>query len=318
VVFYVIRYFDLHCDTMAACMLQQKSLYENDLHVSIKKAEKIGWYIQCFAAFVPDSVRGEAAFAYFMDISRKFQEEVERNQATVSALVKRGDLSGDKLNTAPMAAIFTVENGAALGGAVRNLEKMAELGVKMMTLTWNGENELGTGVFADTKHGITDFGIAALKEMERRNIVADVSHASERLFYDVCGYADRPFVASHSNAKSICSHKRNLSDEQFYMIKDRAGLVGLNFYKAFLCDHEEDACMTDILRHAEHFLSLGGENILAIGSDFDGADMPDDLHGIQSIPKLYELFLRHNYSESLIDQLFFSNAYKFFERNNLL
>lgn len=76
--------------------------------------------------------------------------------------------------------------------------------------------------------------------------------------------------------------------------------------------------MTDILRHAEHFLSLGGENVLAMGSDFDGADMPLDMKGIGSIPELYELFLRHNYSETLLDQLFFSNAYKFFERNNLL
>lgn len=313
-----MRYFDLHCDTIAACMLHNKALYDNDLHVSIRKAEKIDWYVECFAAFVPDSVRGEAAFAYFMDISRKFQEEVERNQATVSVLVKHGDLSGNRPDTAPINAIFTVENGAALGGDLKNLDVMAKLGVKMITLTWNGENELGTGVLAEAKHGITDFGITALKEMERRDIVADVSHASERLFYDVCGYAGRPFVASHSNAKSICRNKRNLTDEQFAMIRDRRGLVGLNFYKAFLCDREEKACMTDILRHAEHFLSLGGENVLAMGSDFDGADMPLDMKGIGSIPELYELFLRHNYSETLLDQLFFSNAYKFFERNNLL
>lgn len=313
-----MRYFDLHCDTIAACMLQQKGLYENDLHISIRKAEKIDWYVQCFAAFVPDSVRGEAAFAYFMDISRKFQEEMERNQAMVSVLVKPGDLSGDKLNTAPVNAIFTVENGAALGGDLRNLQKMEDLGVKMMTLTWNGENELGAGVLSEAKHGITDFGIAALKEMERRNIVADVSHASERLFYDVCGYADKPFVASHSNSRRICSHKRNLSDEQFCMIRERRGLVGLNFYKSFLCDREDKACMTDVLRHAEHFLGLGGESTLAMGSDFDGAEMPPDIHRVQSVPELYELFLRHNYSESLLHQLFFSNAYKFFERNNLL
>lgn len=313
-----MRYFDLHCDTMAACMLQKKGLYDNDLHISIRKAESIDWYVQCYAAFVPDSVRGEAAFAYFMDIAGKFQEEIERNQATVAALVKPGDLTGSKLNTAPMGAIFTVENGAALGGDLRNLEKLEQLGVRMMTLTWNGENELGTGILSESKTGITDFGIAALKEMERRNIVVDVSHASEHLFFDVCGYADRPFVASHSNAKSICENKRNLTDEQFMMIKERRGLVGLNFYKAFLCDREEKACMTDVLRHAEHFLALGGESILAMGSDFDGADMPPDLHGIHTVPELYELFLRHNYPESLVEQLFFSNAYKFFERNNLL
>ena len=142
----------------------------------------------------------------------------------------------------------------------------------------------------------------------------DISHASERLFYDTAEVSRLPFVASHSDAKTVCPHRRNLTDEQFRVICERGGLVGLNFCRDFLHKQSTNAKMYDIIRNAEHFLALGGEKTLAIGGDFDGADIPADMDGIHSMPALYEMFLHHNYSETLVRDIFFNNALDFFCR----
>ena len=139
----------------------------------------------------------------------------------------------------------------------------------------------------------------------------DLSHASERLFYSVVEHTEGPLVASHSNSRSICPHLRNLTDEQFCLIRDRGGVVGLNFAPPFLCQ-KGGACAEDIYRHAEHFLELDGEKTLAIGSDFDGTSLPEDIYGIASMESVYEIFLRHGCSEALIHRIFFKNAYDFF------
>ena len=208
--------------------------------------------------------------------------------------------------------ILTIEGGAALAGKLENIKKLRAVGVRMMTLTWNGENELGYGCLATGSGGLKPFGRVALQEMEKNGVVADLSHASERLFYDVAETAGRPFIASHSNARRICNHPRNLTDAQFCIIRDRGGIVGINFCRSFL-RADENAGFADILSHTEHFLSLGGENTVCIGSDFDGTDMPDGIKGIADVEALYTYFLRHNYRETLLRKIFFENAAQFCE-----
>ena len=149
--------------------------------------------------------------------------------------------------------------------------------------------------------------------MESLRILPDVSHASEPLFWDVLENTRGPVIATHSDAKALCSHPRNLTDQQFLALKQRGGLVGLNFYPTFLADSGKGEAV-DILRHAEHFLSLGGEEVLAMGSDFDGADMPSGITGIESMEYLAELFARHGYSDDLIDRIFYQNSFRFFEK----
>jgi membrane dipeptidase len=117
----------------------------------------------------------------------------------------------------------------------------------------------------------------------------------------------KPIVASHSNSFSVCPHKRNLTDEQFLNIKKTGGLVGVTFCKDFLNPDPQKASAVDVLRHVEHFLELGGEETLCLGSDFDGADVPNDIMGIQTMGSLYELFLKH-YKQSTVDAIFFQNA----------
>lgn len=304
-----MKLFDLHCDTLYEALNNNKSMVNNDLHISLSRGSKYETWAQCFAIWIPDDVRNEGALTLFKKAYNKLMEESlcgERMKICNSEEDIQSAVEENKC-----AAIFTVEGGAAVAGDIQNLEYLKKSGVRMITTTWNGRCEIGDGAGVENPTGITHFGKITVKKMNDLDIIIDVSHASDPLFYDIVNLTCKPIVASHSNSRTICGHKRNLTDEQFKIIKSQGGLVGINFSKGFLTDKKE-ASMYDIILHAEHFLSLGGENIVCLGSDFDGTDIPQDMTGIESMEQLYNLFLRQNYSQSLVDNIFFNNAYKFF------
>lgn len=296
-----MRIFDLHCDTLYECAVKNKSIYNGELEINIEKGEKTAkHWIQCFAVWIPDEIRGEQTFELFEKCCDIFEK------SDIKKIKVPEDLNAS-------GAILTVEGGSVIGGSLEKLEKLYGFGVRMMTLTWNGENELGFGSGSIDASGLKDFGRSAVKKMNDLNMVVDVSHLSNKGFYDVAEIAEKPFVASHSNLRSVTDVPRNLTDEQFKIIRDCDGIVGLNFHKYFL---EENGNPTeeDILRHVDRFMELGGEKTLCIGSDFDGAEMPYFIKDITSLPKLYELFLSHGYPEAVLEDIFFNNAKSFFER----
>lgn len=306
-----MRYFDLHCDTLVTCLEAKKSLLKNDLHVSVEKGDRYTPYIQCAAIWLPDKVRGAAAEKWFDDHADLFDREAATGAFTVIRDGKDIEAMENKQGTGLM---LTVEGSAVLAGKLENVKHLRDRGVRMMTLTWNGSNEVGSGIMSGDSFGLTPFGKMAVKEMEQLGIAIDISHASEKLFYDVVENTERPFVASHSNAKALCKHPRNLTDEQIKVMCQRDCLVGLNYFKAFLNDEPDMADVEDLFRHAEHFLSLGGANILAMGSDFDGSTMPHGITGLESIEDIANVFLRHNLPEALVNKIFFDNAAEFFKR----
>lgn len=299
-----MKFFDLHCDTIYECYHKNLGLRNNGLQIDYNKSQ-LSSHIQSYALWPSDNYVGDDAF----DITKKLAETlIDRlKKESITQIKTKEDLIACE-NT--LGGMMTIENCSAFNGNLENIKYFADLGVKIATITWNGENQLGYGVGTEDK-GLKDFGKDAIKEMEANNIVLDISHAGIKLFEDVCENSTKPFIATHSNAKALCDNRRNLADWQFAEIKNRGGLVGINFYTEFLNPVEEKASCEDIFAHAEYFLSLGGENIVAMGSDFDGADMPKDLVGIEGIGNLYEVFLRHNYSEELIEKIFFYNAYNF-------
>jgi len=150
--------------------------------------------------------------------------------------------------------------------------------------------------------------------MEEQGILVDVSHLNDTGFRDVLNLAKKPFVASHSNARAVCSHRRNLTDDQIREMVERRCLIGLNYYDRFLRDGG-NASFQDLLRHTEHFLTLGAEDCLALGSDFDGATLPPWLDSPRKAAELYARFLAQGFSPNLCDKLFFKNALAFFRAN---
>ena len=306
-----MKLFDLHCDTLYRAFFENGGLFNNDFHISFDRIDSIEPYIQCMAIWVPDEFRNKNAIQLFENCRKKLNDELK--DTNIKIIYSQDDIIEIESKKGK-GVVLTVEGGAVLGGKLENVDYLAKCGVKIMTLTWNGNCELGDGIGVEGAKGLTDFGKSVVAKMEQNGIIVDVSHSSVPMFYDVAELSTRPFCATHSNSKQICPHRRNLTDEQFSIIRDKGGIVGLNLSRGFLREDEDKACMLDVLRHAEHFLSLGGEKTLAIGTDFDGTDIPIDMTGIESMNKHYELFLKHNYHEKLLEDIFFNNARNFLLR----
>jgi len=311
-----MKFFDLHCDTAYECVTRKAG---NDLdkgawHLSLDRGGCFDAWHQIFAVFMPDELRGDAAVAHY----RKMRDYIYRQLELFPegmALCRTADELAAGERPGFCGAILSVEGGSAIAGSLDNLRALYDDGVRLMTLTWNAENELGHGVGSPEKGGLSDFGRSAVRLMNELGMIVDVSHLSDAGFADVAELSSKPFVASHSCSRTLCGHRRNLTDEMFGVIRDCGGLVGINFCRDFLEEHG-NAAADHILAHTEHFLSLGGRHIVCMGSDFDGTDMPDGITGIESIPALYERFLKANYPESLVEDIFFGNAERFF-RNTL-
>lgn len=303
--------FDLHCDTLTACLERGESLYENAGQLSLRRGAAYAPWLQCFAVWIPDDLRGASAFARFSAAADLLTQTVKTYPDRIRQCFCREDFEKAE-QAGQCGAILTIEGGAALGGRLENLELAFRRGVRVMTLTWNGRCELGDGCGVRHAGGLTAFGKEVVRRMQTLGMVPDLSHASDALFWDTASATDGLLIATHSDARRICGHPRNLTDEAFLEIRRRNGLAGLNFCPAFLREDASRACAEDLLRHAEHFLSLGGENTLSMGSDFDGTDLPDGIRGIESMEDLAEMFLRHGYSEALVRKIFYENARAFF------
>lgn len=327
-----LRVFDLHCDTLDRLAFhgdasvpggfaahdahvpahRMATLADNDAHVSLVRTAAFAW-CQCFAAFIPDEVRGAEAWALFGRVRGVWERELERcgDKLARARAVADVDAAHEAGKT---AGLFTVEGASFLeddAAAEGRLDALADAGVRMVTLTWNGSNALGSG--NDARHGLTGFGRTCVGELERRGIVVDVSHLNDAGFKDVCAVASRPFAASHSNARAVCGHPRNLADWQLRELADRGGIAGLNFCTQFLTDRIGDPTRDDVLRHVDHVLETAGERVLALGSDYDGCDVPSWLGPCDRIGALHEL-LAAEFGRAVADRVFFQNARDFFAR----
>ncbi len=284
----------------------------NDGHISLDKMPKGTKWAQAFAVFVPDEFRGQGAIDFFERYANHFDKEILKHNDKISHCRTFEEIE-KAFEEEKFAAILTVEGGAVLAGELERVAYMQKRGVKAITLTWNGENEICSG--HTTSNGISDFGKKAIKEMEKRRILVDTSHINDIGFLDLCEIAERPFFASHSNSRTICPHKRNLTDEQFGEFVKRGGVVGLNYCTAFISDKNEDPSFDDLYRHIEHFLALGGEDVISLGSDFDGASVPSWLNSVELSLNLYEMMIKKGLSEEIADKIMFKNAYNFLKKN---
>ncbi len=307
----VLKYFDLHCDTATECCEKHCGLRSNDLCVSLEKGRRYENWAQIFAIWLDDGRRGGDAYRYFRRVAGFFADEMKKNADVVSFCRSSAEIE-KAAGESKEIALLSIEGSAALAGSLEHLRDAWQAGVRLITLTWNGRCEAGDGCKAEDAGGLTPFGFDLVREMNRQGIVVDVSHLSEPGFWDVARAAQKPFVATHSDSKSVCGCERNLTDDQFREIVKGGGLVGINFFEKFLSDGH--ATLDDLLRHVDHFLHLGGEKAVAVGSDFDGCRLVEGIRGMEDMDRLHGL-LSEKFGAETADAIFYGNAYRFFTEN---
>ncbi|PWL43508.1 MAG: hypothetical protein DBY43_02090 [Clostridiaceae bacterium] len=307
---------DLHCDTLTDCMYAASEIPDTldapARSLSLSNIPEDVHWAQFFAVFLPDRLRGEEAVRFFDASHENFERQMQKFSSRVSPCRNVADMER-AWAAGKTAAFLSVENGSAFAGDLSRIEKLKRQGVCAVTLTWNGENELGSGNVTD--RGLTDFGRAAVREMERCGILADVSHLNDAGLEDVFETAEKPFVATHSNARAICAHKRNLTDAQVKEMVRRGCLIGLNYYGVFLRDDGNVRSLDDLYRHIAHFFDLGAQKDLVLGSDFDGADLPECLSSPEKIAEAYGYLLSRGLTQQEIDGIFYDNARAFLRAN---
>lgn len=306
---------DLHCDTLTDCKYDagNPDTLDDPIRVlSLTSMPKDVHWSQFYAVFIPDEKRGPDAIAFFEESRANFLRQMEKFSDRVAPCRNADDMEA-AWAAGKTAAFLTVENGNVLAGDISRVHTIAEQGVRALTITWNGENEIGSGHTTD--HGLSDFGKAAVRELEKENILIDVSHLNDPGFKDLLEIAEKPFLATHSNARAICPHKRNLTDDMIREMVRRDCLIGLNYFVKFLREDGNVESLDDLYRHAMHFLELGGEKNLALGSDFDGALLPECLSTPTKVASFYEYLISRGVSQATADDIFYKNAQAFFHKN---
>ncbi len=303
-----ISVFDTHCDTISRCWREYEGLDRNSGAISLERTSDFGRYCQFFALWTADGytgypLGGDSVERAYYALLRCFRDQIDRNKDKIIHC-RTAEEAEQAHQQGKAAAFLSVEGGELLGCDPTRLDQVARDGVVAINLTWNHANAL-SGAHADQpERGLSEIGRRFVEKMEELRILVDVSHLSEAGFWDVAEIASRPFIASHSNAKSVWDHTRNLTNEQITAIIGNQGVIGLNFYEGFVGGSRD----LDMVRaHLDRILELGGARNVALGGDWDGCDLIADLPAIDSLPRLYEYLLLHGYDEAVVQDLFYNN-----------
>ena len=308
---------DLHCDTLAdynyAKTGNPDTLDDPQRVLSLSAIpEGVNW-AQFYAVFVPNEEQGQAAVEYFEKNRANFERQMELFSDRVAPCRGAADMEA-AWAAGKTAAFLTIENGTPINGDLARVKELADQGVCCITLVWNGDYEIGSG--HTTEKGLTDFGKALIPELEKHGILIDVSHLNDNGFADLLKVAKKPFIATHSNSHALYPHTRNLRDRHFAAIKELGGIVGVSLCPAHLTDCSlHPATAEDVFAHVDYYLSLGGEDVVGFGADWDGTDLPEGFSGVGDLTQVAEIMAKHNYSDDLIHKIYWKNFYDFALRN---
>ena len=304
------KLIDMHCDTMLEAWRKDKPLKDIDLSINLDLLKANDCLAQFFAIFMsPIEQKNMTAWELFEKVHSYYEEQLKNYENIVAPVLCNGDIEQNS-KSGKISSMLTIEDGVLLEGEIERLHKVYDMGVRLITLTWNFENSIGYPCSDDLKKnamGLKDFGIDVVREMNNLGMLIDVSHGSEKLFFDVCKYSDKPFVASHSCAKSLCNHRRNLTDLQLKELGNKGGVVGVNFEKSFLRDDGEPATFDVIIKHLLYMKSKAGIDALGFGSDFDGIEDNGELINYSGFEKLLERMQNH-FTDDEIDKISHENA----------
>ncbi len=301
-----IPLFDSHSDTVHVARAHRRHLRENDMQLDLLRGSTYAPRGQVFSIWGDPRRDGPM----FDAVIEYWQQELAENGDLLAHCRSAADIRKAQAE-GKCAALLSIEGAEQIECSIPKLREAHAKGVSIIHLCWNYDNVL-TGSATDGQGGLTEAGRAFAREVCDLGMLIDLSHISERAFWDVLELTDRPVLAGHSDAAGVCAHPRNLTDEQFTALARRGGVAGLNLSPRFIgLGKDIDA----VVAHAEHFLALGGEKVVCLGTDLDGVyELPAGLRGIQDFDRLYEAMLRKNWSEAQVRDIFFGNLNAFLER----
>lgn len=323
---------DMHCDTISELYLalergERTGILENGLCVDLKKMKAGDYGIQNFALFVHMG-ETDRPFEYAMKLADLFFTELEHYQDQIGIVRSYRDIE-ENWRAGKMSAMLTLEEGGICQGQLAYLRDFYRLGARMMTLTWNFPNELGyphiqvesdPGTYrmeADMERGLTRTGIEFVEEMERLGMIIDLSHLNDAGIWDVFSHTKGPVVASHSNARAVASHPRNMTDEMIRTLAERGGVMGINYCPVFLRDWKEgeqaSSRVEDMIAHIKHIRRVGGIGCIGLGSDFDGISGELEMKTAAQLPVLESAMRRHGFTETEIEAVFYRNVLRVYK-----
>ena len=345
-----MKYIDMHCDTISEIWYsrlrkENQTLRKNNFMIDLERLEKGDCLCQNLGLFVDlhrradfeenpfDPQEADAASTAagasepaYLDpwhtiscLVQVFKEEVAADSDLISQVTNAKEiLANDKAGR--MSALLSVEEGGCCKGSLEHLKELYDAGARMMTLTWNYENELASPNHPDKEHyfafrpvndhGLKKRGVEFVEAMQDMGMLVDVSHLSDAGFYDVCRIVKGPFVASHSNARAVCGCGRNLTDDMIRKLAEHGGVTGLNFCPEFLEPKNKDPrqSLSAIAAHARHIMNVGGRECLGLGSDFDGISGLLDYGTADTLPLLAEGLEQEGFSQEEIESIFYKNV----------
>lgn len=305
---------DTHCDTILGIMRGERSLGErsNQGHVDFPRLLEGGVGAQFFAVYIEPQYKPDRGLERALEVLDVLWREVEANAHQAEVALTAGDIRRIA-GQGKVAVVLAIEGGEAIGHNLANLRMLHRLGVRSIGLVWNERNLIADGVGERrTGGGLTNFGVAVVKEMNRLGMLVDVSHLSDPGFWQLVEACEQPLIASHSNARAVCDHPRNLTDDQIVALAKTGGVMGLNFAPAFVAS--QDVTLAKLVDHLDHIVGLVGPDHVGLGSDFDGiGGTPVGLEDATTFPNFTAELARRGYADDDIRKFLGGNHMRLLE-----
>lgn len=305
---------DAHVDSIERAFDNNLKIEDRKLQFNTFDVNEYLPYLQYMASFVNDTYikRGYERASSILNYYYKTVENVDK----IITIKNKEDMQ-NLFNENKLGVVLTVENGRALDGDISNIYKLYNQGVRQMTITWNFENELGAGCLSKCDTGLTNFGKKCISVMNEINMIVDVSHSSQQTLWNIASHTTKPIMASHSNAYTLCKHKRNLTDSEIKEIARLDGIIGITYYSPFV-SNKKSIGINDVVNHIEYITNLVGIDKVCLGSDYDGVDkltLPQNLKGVKDINKLEECMQYRGFYTEEIKKIMGENLFEFTMKN---
>ena len=298
---------DLHCDTIMQLLDHPDSgdLYRNTWKIDIEKLQKAHSKVQDFALFIN---LGETNDPYgrYEEMRNLCTTQIHLYGEHIQHVLSYQDVES-VYESGKIGTLMSIEEGGVLGGDLDKLKQAYQDGVRLITLTWNYPNGLGEPHCGEQHKKLTPKGIEFVEAMQDLGIIVDCSHLNDAGTEQLGDILDVPFVASHSNAREVTTHTRNLPDNLIKLIANKGGVIGLNFAQSFL-GTSPVSLIDDIVKHGLYLINKGGEDVVALGTDFDGIKPNTEIKDASEMYRLYDAFKEAGLSVEQCEKLFWKNA----------